>query len=218
MSKATVSVVMCVRNGEAYLAQALDSVAAQSGVAIEVVVVDDGSSDGSVQIAASHSCRPRIFRQDALGQPFAMNRGVAEARGTHVAFIDCDDVWPPGRLHALLSNAASDPDVDGIFGQIVNTDAVLQPITQPIRARMLTAGVISHALFARVGAFRTDIRHSSNVDWISRAVGSGARFAASEAVVLLRRVHGSNMGIVDVTKGRQDMLRVIRDHHARTRK
>lgn len=212
------SVVLCVRNGQTYLREALDSVAAQGEYFQEVIVIDDGSTDRSVEIAAAHACRPRIVSQGALGHPAALNRGVAETRGAAVAFIDCDDVWPAARMAVLGKAMAADPLTDGVFGQIANTDAALVPRGEPFHARLLTSGVIRRDLFERVGPFRTDIRHASNVDWISRASAAGARFRAVDIIALMRRIHGDNMGIVDVTKGRADMLRVIRDHHARTRR
>jgi hypothetical protein len=78
--------------------------------------------------------------------------------------------------------------------------------------------VVRRSAFQRVGGFRTDVLHASNVDWVSRAASAQLQFGHVEHIVLLRRIHRTNMGIVDVTRGRSDMLRVIRDHHARQRR
>ncbi|MFI4903425.1 MAG: glycosyltransferase family 2 protein, partial [Burkholderiales bacterium] len=97
-----VSVVMPMYNGEAYVAEALDSVLAQTRPADEIVVVDDGSHDASAAIVARYS-GVRYVRQANGGCAAARNRGVAEAGGDVVAFIDQDDRWLPGHLARMLN-------------------------------------------------------------------------------------------------------------------
>ena len=84
-----------------------------------------------------------------------------------------------------------------------------------LRARLLGASLMRRNIIEDVGPFRTDVVHASNVDWIGRAVSHGVRFDGIDDVVVLRRVHGQNMGVTDRSGGVRDMLRVIRDHHAR---
>jgi glycosyltransferase involved in cell wall biosynthesis len=93
-----VSVIFCVYNGESTLARALDSVLAQNFSGAEVVVVDDGSTDGTPAILARYAARIGIVRQENRGLAAARNAGVAASRGAYVAFIDADDVYLPGRL------------------------------------------------------------------------------------------------------------------------
>jgi hypothetical protein len=69
----------------------------------------------------------------------------------------------------------------------------------------------------RIGEFRTDVAHAGIVDWMSRAEALGLRFEIIDQLVLLRRIHGANLGSRDRSNARRDMLRVIRDHHRRTR-
>src|SRR5262249_32461589 len=89
-----VSVIICVRNGEAYLRDALDSVAAQDMANLESIVIDDGSEDGSAAIAQSHAVRPRVISRPPSGYPASLNAGVEAASKDFVAFLDSDDVWP----------------------------------------------------------------------------------------------------------------------------
>ena len=107
MSEFLISVILCVRDGEKYLREALDSVANQGVSDLQVIVVDDGSTDDSAKIAGSHCIRPQILSQPALGLGAALNCGMQVARGRFLAFIDCDDVWPRGRLGAMLSDGAN---------------------------------------------------------------------------------------------------------------
>lgn len=216
MEAPLVSSIICVRNGEAYIAAALDSICAQGLSGVETVVVLDGSSDRSGDIARVHPARPTIIAQGPSGLPAAMNTGMQNARGRFIAFLDSDDVWPPDRLARLLDAVASNPDSDGVYGRLVNTDARLVPIRRPEATRMVTAMLIRRTAAETVGAFRTDVKHGANIDWAARATQLGLKFVAIEAVVTLRRIHGGNMGILDRPQARGDLLRVIRDHHLRT--
>jgi glycosyltransferase involved in cell wall biosynthesis len=213
-----ISVIMCVRNGQKFIAQALDSVAAQELAPVETLIVDDGSTDNTAEIACSHELRPTLIRQEARGLAAALNTGIASISRGLVCFLDHDDVWPADRLRLLYETFCCDHPVDAVFGQIVNTDEYLNPVSDPVRARLLTTMLIQSKVLRKIGAFRTDVSHGANVDWISRAEHAGLRSSFRDRVVLWRRIHGSNSGVRDRQTARSDMLRIIRDHHARTRK
>ena len=215
MQEPLVSIIMCIRNGERFVGEALDSIAVQVVQNSEVIVVDDGSTDSSARIVERHPLAPELLRQEALGFSAALNRGVHAASGRFVAFIDSDDVWPADRMAHLLTAIDHHPEVEAVYGALINTDSDLRPKQQPIAARMLTTSLFRRDAAARVGDLRTDVVHAANVDWISRASTAGLAFLAIDAVVLYRRIHDRNMSVVDRDRGKQDMLRVIRDHHAR---
>jgi len=218
MSAPLVSVVMGVRDGETYLGEALDSIAHQCVEPIEVIVVDDGSRDATVEIAGRHHLRPQVISQAAAGISAALNRGISAARGEYLAFLDADDIWPAGRLAAMLEAIERDADIDCVFGSVVNTDARLDPIAPPRPARLVGALLIRRASALRLGEFDGGVAHAAIIDWSSRAEAAGLRFHAVDRPVLLRRIHGDNFGIRDRATARGDLLRVIRDHHKRTRR
>jgi glycosyltransferase involved in cell wall biosynthesis len=93
-----ISVVVPAYNSAAYINEALDSALAQTGVTLEVIVVDDGSSDDTVQRVQAYGDRVRLIQQANQGSAVARNRGVAESRAEHVAFLDADDYWHPQKL------------------------------------------------------------------------------------------------------------------------
>jgi glycosyltransferase involved in cell wall biosynthesis len=97
-----VSVVVPVRNAERYLEAALTSVLAQSYPHIEIIAVDDGSDDRSVEILERYAGRVTLLRQPNRGAAAARNRGVRAARGEWIAFIDADDVWSPTKVQRQL--------------------------------------------------------------------------------------------------------------------
>jgi hypothetical protein len=104
-----VTVVVPLHDGAGYVAETLDSVAAQTIADIEVVV-DDGSSDRGPELVSGHAIGARLLRQDHLGVAVARNRGLLEARGRWVTFLDQDDLWHPTRLERLLDWLDEQPE------------------------------------------------------------------------------------------------------------
>jgi len=97
-----VSVVIPAFNAEKYLAAAIDSVLAQTTLPLEIVVVDDGSTDGTAAIARSYGGIVRCISQENRGLSEARNRGMREAAGDVIALLDADDLWLPEKLQAQI--------------------------------------------------------------------------------------------------------------------
>jgi glycosyltransferase involved in cell wall biosynthesis len=112
MNAETVSVVIPCYNGARFLRDTVGSVLAQTLPPLEVIVVDDGSTDDSAAVAESFGSPVRVIRQPNRGESVARNRGIAEARGDWVAFLDADDLWLPEKLAEQAKLMA--PGVGGI--------------------------------------------------------------------------------------------------------
>ena len=108
----TIAVVVPVRNGEAFLGSTLASVAAQTLRPREVIVVDDGSLDGSAALA--ERCGARVLRQDNAGPGAARNRGVEASRSELIAFLDADDLFVPDKLERQVEGLCAAPDTVGV--------------------------------------------------------------------------------------------------------
>ena len=107
----TVSVVIPVYNGDRYLAEAITSVLDQTYKNFELIVVDDGSTDGSAEIAKSYKQAVLYTFQPNGGLSKARNTGLALARGKYIAFLDHDDLWLPHKLARQVTYLDSHPDV-----------------------------------------------------------------------------------------------------------
>jgi glycosyltransferase involved in cell wall biosynthesis len=189
----SVSVVIPVRNGERFLAEAIESAIGQSRPPQEVIVVDDGSTDSTSAVAGAFESRVRYVGQPPLGVATALNCGVDLARGELLAFLDADDVWTHEKLERQHDALREQPRIDAVFGHLQNvrdgrgSDEILPGWS---RGTML----IRRQAFARVGRF-ADWRLGEFVEWYARAVDAGLVLHMLPDVLLLRRLHDGNVGV-----------------------
>jgi glycosyltransferase involved in cell wall biosynthesis len=195
-----VSVIIPVYNGEKYLAEALDSVAAQDYTPLETIVVDDGSTDGTAQLAQA---RPevRYIYQTNQGGGGARNTGLAAATGDFIAFLDADDVWLPGKLHAQVAYLLAHPEVGIVFTRM---ESFLEPgATWPagLNEAYYAQGPVAYLpsallgrrrVFEQVGLFDASYRTDEDSDWFFRARDAGVVSAAVPQILLRRRIHTAN--------------------------
>jgi len=99
----SVSVVIPCYNSEAHLAHAIESLREQTRVPNEIIVVDDGSTDSSAEIAESFGDKVKVIKQENHGESVARNRGVNEASSSHIVFLDADDFFHPESLERLVA-------------------------------------------------------------------------------------------------------------------
>jgi glycosyltransferase involved in cell wall biosynthesis len=219
-----VSVVIPVHNGAAFLREAVESALTQDGYETEVVVVDDGSTDQSREVAAAIP-GVRCLAVSHGGPSSARNAGVEASSGEFLAFLDADDLWPPGKLSIQVSYLRSHPDVGCVLGrqELLIEPGVALPdwVTAP---PMLAYGethpgptdqlppmsmVVPRRVFDEVGPFDTRFTLGEDVDWILRLLERGIRIEQLEDVVLIRRLHGSNL-TYDTAGLRRSMFEVLK--------
>ena len=211
-----VSVLMPIHNGERYVGEALESVRAQTYRNLEVVVVDDGSTDGSAGIVARFDGLARYAWQPHQGIGAARNRGVRLARGSLLAFLDADDLMPPHRIEHQATVVRDRPSVDVVFGEameFVTADPGPLPGLRPASARspLRSTGtmLIRREAFWRVGPFSVTAGGGVELDWRARAVELEIREEMLHEVVLERRLHDGNYGR-GRPQARRDMLPVLK--------
>ena len=213
----TVTCILPVYNGERFLAEALDSVLEQEGVPdLDVVVVDDGSTDRTPEILAGYGDRIRVVRQENAGVAAARNTGLAAAGGEFVAFQDADDIWMPGKLRMQLDCFEADPTLDLCVGHVQNfwMDEVAHEralfegtdFAAPTAAYGPPLLVARASAFERVGLFDTDLVVGEDNDWFLRAREAGLVEHVVPEVILRRRRHRGSLTHTDPA-ARETLLR-----------
>lgn len=119
-----VSVIMPAYNARPYIGEAINSVLSQDYPYIELIVVDDGSTDGTAAYAEEFGDQVRVFRQANAGVAAARNKGLAEAKGGLIAFLDADDLWCPGKLSAQVAYLEKNPEIGGVYGKFIRWEGL----------------------------------------------------------------------------------------------
>ncbi len=208
----SISVLIPVRDGAAYLGEAIDSALSQSCRPAEVVVVDDGSQDDTRRIAERYGAEVTYVPQEPLGISAARNRAVGVSTGALLAFLDADDLFEPDRLRVMSSALVVNATLEAVFGcvtEFVQPGLSQQTMTALRRPRerqpshLITAMLIRRSAFERVGPFEMDQSVNLTVEWYARALAAELQGAMLDEVVLRRRLHGANVGITRWDSGQQ---------------
>ena len=221
------SVVVPCYNAGAYVSDAIESILRQDHQANEIIVIDDGSVDGSAALVTEHfGSRVRYQFQPHQGMSAARNQGIRLARASCVAFLDADDLWPPASLRARLTRLAASPEIDCVYGlaeQFISPE--IDPATRatlhcPVGAqpvRLAGAMLIRRSVFDRIGVFDVSLKLGETMDWVARFEEHGLAAAVVDGIVLKRRIHGMNTVIKEKDR-RSDYLKVLKASLDRRRK
>lgn len=216
-TSATISVMIPAYQAELYLADALESVLMQQYRPLEVIVVDDGSSDGTPEVAARFP-EIRYHRQDNAGNGAARNTAVHLATGDLFAFLDADDRLVQGTLQTLAAAFDDDPQLDVVYAHVrefVSPDIaddsreMLRPPVERVAGSLPTNMLMRREAFLAVGPFVTDLKVGTTVDWAAKSAEHGFRTALLDDVLFERRLHAANNGIVH-RDHRRDYVKVVK--------
>jgi glycosyltransferase involved in cell wall biosynthesis len=221
--RALTSVVIPAFNAETFIAEAIESVLAQDHRPVEVIVVDDGSTDGTAAIASNYQVV--CLRQANGGQAAARNAGVAAASGSFVSFLDADDLWAPSKLSTEVAHLSAHPELDYVLvrmQRVLLPDAPWPPGTpaswfeEPQPGTLASAALVRRSVLDRVGTFDTRFRHGSDTEWQARAADAGSRWELLPDVLVRYRIHGANNSY-DNLGMRREMFHLLRASLARKR-
>ena len=219
-----ISIVLPVYNGADHLKRAIDSVLGQTFNDLELLVVDDGSSDNSFEIASGYP-QIRLFRQENKGVPHARNKGVAEARGKYVCFLDQDDTWLPEKLELQVKSFKDNPSqVYSTTLQVYfleegyNAPSWCKPewLDRPVTGYTPSTLMIEKDALLAFGMFDEEMTLASDVDLFFRLKDQGAEGSEIRKVLVRKSVHEQNQSRMR-DRLREDILRVIKQSIGRKR-
>lgn len=197
--KPLVSVVMPVFNGEKYINEAVENILNQNYPAIEIIIIDDGSTDETKKLVHELPVDVRYFYQPNEGPSSARNRGIRDVSGKYVAFLDVDDLWPENNLELLVRQLEGNSDLDvarGYAQLFKNTDNNKEEyIGNPKEGFQdyIGAALYKKTVFNKVGLFDPFLKFGEDTDWYNRAREQNLNIKILDEVTLLVRRHGKNM-------------------------
>ncbi|WP_040630462.1 glycosyltransferase family 2 protein [Fortiea contorta] len=221
-----VSVVIPAYNYAKYLAKTLDSVFAQTYRPIEVIVVDDGSTDNTAEIVRAYP-EVRYFYQSNQGVSVTRNVGIAAAQGEFIAFIDGDDIWKPHKLSLQIAYMLEHPDI-GITG--TRAENFLEPNTQvppwfdferdlqECKVIIPSTLVVRRLVFDQIGNFSQNYQSEEDTQWLQRAEDAKVNTSMIPEILTLRRLHGTNLSWQMKSMHKFNLLRIIKESIARQRR
>ncbi len=182
-----ISVIIPVYNAEPHLAETISSVLSQSRPPEEVIVVDDGSTDRTPEVAAQFQDRIRYLQQENQGPGAARNRGIQASQGDLLAFLDSDDLWAPHKLQTQVEALDKNPNAGLVFchmTQFISPElspeaaANLRCNPRPQPGTLISCLLARRTAFDRVGLLRTDCKVDF-LDWYMRAQDCGIQMRCS---------------------------------------
>jgi len=219
-----VSVIVPAYNAEPYLREALESVLVQTVPALEIIVVNDGSTDGTGDVAdefARVHPQVRVIHQENGGPSLARNAAIAAARGSFLTFLDADDAMVPSRIESQVGYLLTHPDTDIVIGSVdriaegveldsefLRHEQIAEDRAKGINLMVMTARA---SVFAALGPFDPSYRLSEDWQWLVRAHTREVTVAFVPRREGRRRLHEHNVSSA-VDDVRHQMFRVLREH------
>jgi glycosyltransferase involved in cell wall biosynthesis len=222
MTAKLISCIIPVFNGERYLGEAIDSILAQTYEPLEIIVVDDGSTDGSARVADAFGGAIRRVAQSNQGHAAARNLGLQHARGPLIAFQDADDLWHPQRLERQMNLLQQHPEAGGCVTHVRNfSHDLTQPETETRQGDRRAQGVPGFTLpcllahrwaFDRVGVFDVSLGHCDDTDWFLRARAADVEIRVLAEVLCFRRIHEANRSHTNAGDSLDEYLLLLKRH------
>jgi glycosyltransferase involved in cell wall biosynthesis len=200
MAKPSVSVIIPYYNSAKFIEGALESVRRQCYDPLEIILIDDGSTDGIAEKVKEWGGNIIFLQQQNKGPAAARNKGIRQASGDIIAFLDADDRWPDNKLELQLKRLEQDPELGMVTGRIQyirlegGEDKVMVHLKDNTLVHVhLGAAVVRRWVFDRLGLFDETMRFHEDQDWYLRIREHRIKMAIMKEVTLLYQLHESNM-------------------------
>lgn len=220
-----ITVIIPVLNRENFIAEAIESVLRQTYKDIELIVVDDGSTDDTSRIVKAFAERVRYVYKPHTTIGDTLNCGIELAKGDYFAFLDSDDCWTENKLERQIAELEKNQSVEAVFGlvqQIHQSRWTIEIQSLDVPPGQLLVGYVPGTMlirresFLRVGGYSSDIKIGEGLDWYLRAKEKNLQTRVMSELMLRRRIHETNVGIVKKAN-RVDYVRILKQSIDRRR-
>lgn len=202
MEQPLISCIVPVYNGERFLAEAIDSILAQTYRSTEIIVVDDGSTDSTSKITRQYASRVTCARQVNAGATVARNRGIGLARGEFIAFLDADDLWYEDKLRRQLHRFKENRELGYCITHMKNfwveelrdeAERLNKHKLSEIQPGAASTFFARRSAFDQVGLLNVELRNRDIQEWMLRADKKGLIREVLPDVLVSRRIHTANI-------------------------
>lgn len=217
-----VSVLIPTYNRAEYLGEAIQSVLAQTYRDFEIVVVDDGSTDGTTELIRRYPCVRYVY-QDHAGIPQTRNRALAEAQGDWIAWLDSDDLYTPDKLEKQVRYVLTHPDCSIVFcfpesfsnieySEMAAYQRRLVDAYRKDYCTYLPSALIRRELFQLNGQFNEAYAYGEDTEWVARIAAGGVsvKHCLRERLYLVR-IHDDQISYTKNVPDGKDRLRIYAD-------
>lgn len=214
-----ISVIIPVYNCEKYISEAINSVLKQDYLPLEIIVVDDGSTDKTTENIKEFGSQITYIYQENGGTAKARNNGIKNAKGDYFAFLDADDIWVENKLKMQMEVFVTNPETDLVFGEIQQfyspdlDESIKKQIychPQPLIGCSPTVMLIKREAFFTIGEFSTNLKIAEFGDWYARVKESDLNVSIPPIVMAKRRLHQGNKGRQNKQEATVDYVRMIK--------
>jgi len=220
MNHPVVSCIVPVFNGERYVREALESIHNQTYRPLEIIVVDDGSTDNTKKVVTNLEFPIQYVEQFNSGPAVTRNHGINLAKGDFVAFLDADDLWHQEKLSKQMAQFQANPELnvcvthlnhfqDSKFGRkdiLYQGQRRLYDIPGYVTQTLLTRRIT----FEKVGLFDQNLRYADANDWFIRVADFGVSLEIIPEVLVYRRLHSSNFSLQKESTIHDEHLEIIK--------
>lgn len=223
-----VSVIMPAYNAEAYIEKAIRSILDQTVPPMEVVVVDDGSTDSTAERVAEFGDAVRYLSQANAGPTVARNHGVRSTTGPLLAFLDSDDWWDERKLELQLAALSENPDLGFAVSHIQNVwmeDLADEAERyegrmrgEPVPGYVTQSLLLRRSIYEELGGFDESLPHTEIMDFFMRAEEAGVRGVCLVETLVFRRMHAESLSRRDRTQHLDEVFALLKKRVSRDRK
>lgn len=217
MNEPLVSVILPLYNGKRFIASSIKSVLNQSYRSVELLVINDGSTDNSTDLIPADP-RIRIFNRQNSGVAASRNFGIAQAKGRYLAFIDQDDYWYPDKLKLQMQTLLNESNLGYILTRMHNhlVDNMERP--EWLKVELLEEDpvgilpstlLVRHSVFDEIGTFVEALINGSDTEWFIRTRQADIQWKSIERVLVQRNIHEDNCSH-DAETGKKELFSILR--------